>query len=67
VRGTVVGCFTDGALSGVIAFGAPALAVRYRSLIASRAARDTVLAQAGGPSAPEHQGIGQNGMEGPSA
>ncbi|WP_106402636.1 NAD(P)/FAD-dependent oxidoreductase [Actinocorallia populi] len=47
VKGTVVGYFTGGALTGVASFGAPALFVRYRALVASGADRASVLAQAG--------------------
>ncbi|MEV0972399.1 NAD(P)/FAD-dependent oxidoreductase [Microtetraspora glauca] len=47
VKGTVVGYFIDGALTGVASFGAPALFVRYRSLVESGADRGAVLAQAG--------------------
>ncbi|MCD0452939.1 FAD-dependent oxidoreductase [Actinocorallia sp. API 0066] len=47
VKGTVLGYFTGDALSGVASFGAPALFVRYRALVAAGASRSAVLAQAG--------------------
>jgi NADPH-dependent 2,4-dienoyl-CoA reductase/sulfur reductase-like enzyme len=37
VKGTVVGYYTGDALTGVVSFGAPALFMRYRALIASGA------------------------------
>lgn len=46
VKGTVVGYFTGGALTGVVSFGAPALVMRYRPLVASGADRRTVLERA---------------------
>jgi NADPH-dependent 2,4-dienoyl-CoA reductase/sulfur reductase-like enzyme len=46
VKGTVVGYFAGGALTGVVSFGAPALVMRYRAFVASGADRATVLAQA---------------------
>ncbi|MEV6162519.1 FAD-dependent oxidoreductase [Streptomyces sp. NPDC052052] len=67
VKGTVAGYFTEGALSAVVSFGAPALAMRYRPLIASRAARDAVLAQAGRPVPTATRRSDQEAMEGPSA
>lgn len=48
VKGTVVGYFTSGVLSGVVSFGAPALLMRYRALLASGAKIDAVLARADG-------------------
>ncbi|WP_262402929.1 oxidoreductase C-terminal domain-containing protein [Actinomadura sp. CNU-125] len=47
VKGTVAGYFTGGALTGVVSFGAPALVMRYRPLVASGADRRTVLERAG--------------------
>ncbi|MDX6742142.1 NAD(P)/FAD-dependent oxidoreductase [Actinocorallia sp. A-T 12471] len=48
VKGTVIGYFTGGVLTGVASFGAPALFVRYRALVAAGAGRDEVLAKARG-------------------
>ncbi|MFJ3774573.1 NAD(P)/FAD-dependent oxidoreductase [Streptomyces sp. NPDC090075] len=53
-KGTVVGYFADGRLTGVVSFGAPAIGMRYRALVAAGADRATVLAQA----EQRHQGSG---------
>lgn len=45
VKGTVVGYFAGGVLVGAVGFGAPAKLVRYRTMIAEGASRETVLAQ----------------------
>ncbi|OKI86163.1 NAD(P)/FAD-dependent oxidoreductase [Streptomyces sp. CB02414] len=46
VKGTVLGYFADGVLTGVASFGAPTRIMRYRTQIIAGADRDAVLAQA---------------------
>jgi NADPH-dependent 2,4-dienoyl-CoA reductase/sulfur reductase-like enzyme len=46
VKGSVMGYFTKGVLTGVVSFGAPALFVRYRALVMAGADRSTTLEKA---------------------
>jgi NADPH-dependent 2,4-dienoyl-CoA reductase/sulfur reductase-like enzyme len=48
VEGTVAGYYADGALVGVVSFGAPAIVRRYRALVTSGADRPTALIRAAG-------------------